>query len=62
MRFDWTQGVNKHGIVIMNDYRELIEHFWKLKALYNLKKNIQSQISIIIQISGIQAYKKYENY
>ena len=42
MRFDWTQGVNKPGIVIINDYRELTEHFWKLKALYNLKKIIQS--------------------
>ena len=24
-----------------NNNRELIEHFWKLKALYKLKKNIQ---------------------
>ena len=24
-----------------NNNREFTEHFWKLKALYNLKKNIQ---------------------
>ena len=43
-----------------NNNRELIERFRKLKALYNFKKN-NAQLSIIIQINGIQAYQTYEN-
>ena len=40
--------------------RELAEHFWKLKALYNLK-TYTVQIPTIIQISGIQVHKTYES-
>jgi len=38
--------------------RELRERFRKLEALYNLK-TCNAQIPIIIQVSGIQAYKKH---
>ena len=39
--------------------RELRERFRKLEALYNLK-TCNAQIPIIIQISGIQVYKKHK--
>ena len=38
---------NNNNIIIIikkinnNDHREIIEHFWKLKVVYNLTKNIQ---------------------
>ena len=45
-----------------NNNRELIERLRKLKALYNLKKNIQcAKIPVIIQTNGMQAYETYEN-
>ena len=38
-----------------NNNRELIERFWNLKALYNLKqKTYNAQIPIIMQINSIQ--------
>ena len=41
-----------------NNNGELIERFQNLKALHNLKKNIQCHS---IQINSIQAHKTYKN-
>ena len=39
-------------IICINNNREFIEHFWRLKAPYNLKKNMQSA-NTHIQINGM---------
>ena len=44
-----------------NNHRELIERFWNLKALYNLKKNIQCTNTHNYTNHSIHAYKTYEN-
>ena len=47
--------------VYNNNNRELIERFWNLKALYNLKKNIQCTNTHNYTINSIKVYKTYEN-
>ena len=44
-----------------NNHREFIERFWNLKALYNLKKNIQCTNTHNYTNHSIHAYKTYEN-
>ena len=66
MAFMWPQlnfmvEVSRYSLercLVENNNRELIERFWKLKALYNLKKNIQCA-NTHDYVNGVQAYKTH---
>ena len=48
-------------VILNNNHREFVKSFQKPKMFYNLRKTYNAQIPIIIQISGMQAYKAYKN-